>query len=195
MRSGDSGRICLPPAAPAPRQAQLGGAAGARKAVGPGLGRGGLSGGWAPALGDGVSGVLAALAPVRSRSPGARPAAEPSCHQQGAPRSPRAGGWESRAAAAPLRSRGPGCRSPGRPQRGSGTCAGRNPEPGAPAPRRQAQRPRRLPGPRLPGSAGAEGAGPGSASGGGGRGLGRLPERRGRAWRRRRRRERRGRAM
>lgn len=53
----------------------------------------------------------------------------------------------------------------------------------------------RLHGPILPGSAGAEGAGPRSASGGGGRGLGRLPERRGRAWRRRRRWERRGRAM
>lgn len=53
------------------------------------------------------------------------------------------------------------------------------------------------PGPRLPGSAGAEGAGPGSASGGGGRGQGRQRERRGRAWRRRRRRRRgrRGRAM
>lgn len=133
--------------------------------------------------------------PFRSGSPGARPAEQPSSSQQGALRRRRVGRSRSEELPLPgtLPESGPrlqlahssAARLPEAAQAGYGT---RSPgERSRPRPQHRT--------PRLPGSAGAEGAGPGSASGGGGRGLGRQPERRGRAWRRRRRRGRRGRAM
>lgn len=92
-----------------------------------GLGRGELRWGWSQAPGGGGTSRVLAY-PFLSWSPRARPTAEPSSRQQGAPRRLRAGG---RGAQNRRRSLSEWAPRP-RPRRGSGTRPGRDPSPRSP---------------------------------------------------------------